>query len=145
MKNKTYLLNTLLIIITALGLLAMAIVHALLPYAILPQANIPNLVLLSMVVLVLEHYISPNSKRCYVCIPVFSALTFALLPLASGYAAAGEVWKLALSGCIIFTACTWLFTSMTQRISSGPVGKLAPLVSAACLCFAAQCFAGILL
>jgi len=146
MKTKTYLLNTVLIVLTALTLLSFVLIRSfILPAAMLPKANIPNLALLSLTALVAEHYIHPGSKRCYVCIPVFSALTFALLPLASGYAAAVEVWKIALGGCVVFTACTWLFTAMVDRLSSGPAAKAAPLICAAGLYFALQILSGMLL
>jgi len=87
----------------------------------------------------------PFSKRCYVCIPVFSAAAFALLPFAAGYAPMSEIWKIALGGCAVFTACTWLFTAMVDRLSSGPACKAAPLISAVGLYFAAQVLSGMLL
>ena len=52
---------------------------------------------------------------------------------------------LALAGGVVFTATTFLFSSMTERIASGPVKKLAPIVSAAGLWLAAQCLTGIFL
>ena len=145
MKTKTYLLNTVLIVVLALALLAMVLVRTFMPGAMIPKANIPNLVLLSLAALVIEHYIHPGSKRCYVCIPVFSALAFALLPYVAGYAPLAELWKIALSGCVVFTACTWLFTAMVDRLSSGPAYKAAPLMSAVSLYFAAQILSGMLL
>lgn len=57
----------------------------------------------------------------------------------------GECWKLALVGGIVFTAVTWLFSSMVNRLASGAQAKAAPLLSALGLYLAVQCFAGILL
>ncbi len=56
--------------------------------------------------------------------------------------ALGEVWKLALRGTLTFCAATWLFDTITDRISTGPAAKLAPIASALCLYLAALIFMG---
>lgn len=142
MKNKTYLLNTLLAGIVAVALLIGVLVKTFQPAAILPQLSIPNLVLVALAALLADHFIAPNAPRCYICIPVFSAITFGLLPFAACFVGAGEALKLAVLGCVVFTAVTWIFSSMTDRISSGPAARFAPFVSALGLYLAAQCFMG---
>ena len=145
MKNKTYILNTLLCAVLALALLAAILVRTFAPNMILPQLNIPNMVLISLVALLLDHYLAPGAKRCYICIPVFSAMTFGLLPWAAAFANGMQALTLALAGGITFTATTWLFTSIQDRLSSGPQSKAAPFLSALGLYLAAQCLAGIFL
>lgn len=145
MKEKTYMLNTFLALILGVVLLAMVIVRTFFPAVILPQADIPNLVLISLIALVVDHYLAPGAKRCYICIPVFSAVTFGLLPFVAGYAALGEAVKLAIAGGIVFTATTWVFTAIQERLSSGPAAKASAFFSAVSLYMAAQCFAGIFL
>lgn len=145
MKNKTYTLNTLLAVILGLMLLIAVLVSTFAPRIILPQLDIPNLVLISLTVLLADHYLAPGAKRCYICIPVFSALTFGLLPFAACFVGAGEAVKLAVLGGAVFTAVTWLFSSMADRISSGPAAKLAAPVSAVSLYLACQCFMGMFL
>ena len=144
MKNKTYTLNTLLAAILGAALLACVLVRTFLPRMILPELDIPNMVLLSLVALVADHYAAPGAKRCYICIPVFAAIAFGLLPFAACFVGALEALKLALLGGVIFTAVTWLYTTMVDRISSGPVAKAAPIISALGLYLAVQCFAGLL-
>lgn len=145
MKNKTYTLNTLLAAILGAALLACVLVRTFLPRIILPELDIPNMVLLSLVALLADHYVAPGAKRCYICIPVFAAITFGLLPFAACFVGALEALKLALAGGVIFTVITWLYTTMMDRLSSGPMAKAAPVVSALGLYLAVQCFAGILL
>ena len=145
MKNKTYLLNTLLAAVVAAGLLTGLLVKVFLPAAVLPVLNIPNLTAISLAALLLGHFLAPGAKRCYICIPVFAALTFGLLPWAAGFTAGAEVLKYTLGGCGVFTAVTWLFSSMTERMASGCNSKLAAIVSALGLYLAVQAFAGILL
>ena len=145
MKNKTYLLNTFLAAVVAIYLLVCLFVRAFCPAVILPKANIPNLVLLSLIALVLEHYLVPGAKRCYICIPVFSALTFGLLPFAAVFAGGMEALKLALVGGVVFTVTTWLFTTIQERLSTGPAAKASAFFSAVSLYMAAQCFVGIIL
>ena len=145
MKKNTYILNTLLALVVFAALLIAVIVRTVSPAVIIPVWNIPNLVLISLLTLLLDHYISPNTKRCYLCIPVFAAITFSLLTWVSGFIAGTDVWKIALVGGIVFTATTWLFTSIQDRLSSGPAAKAAPILSAFALYLAVQGFMNIFL
>ena len=145
MKNKTYILNTLLAAVLGLALLVAVFVRTFNPNIIIPSLDIPNLVLISLVALVADHYLAPGAKRCYICIPVFSALTFGLLPFAACFVGMGEAVKLAVVGGAVFTLVTWLFSSIQERLSSGPAAKAAPVLSALGLYLAFQCFAGMIL
>lgn len=138
MEKKTYTLNTLLAGILGVFLLAEVLVCTFAPAVILPELDIPNMVLISLIALLADHYLAPGAKRCYICIPVFSAITFGLLPFAACLAGAMEALKLALIGGIVFTVITWLFTSMTDRLSSGPAAKASPVICSLCLYLAAQ-------
>jgi len=143
MKNKIYVLNTLLAAVVGIALLAIVIVRSFLPALIIPRVTIPNLVILSLIALVLDHYIASGAKRCWICIPVFAVITFGVLPCAAGYVLPNEAWKIALLGGAVFTVTAWLFTSIQDRISSGPSAKAAPVISAVGLYFAAQCLQSI--
>jgi len=145
MKNRTYLLNTILAAVVGIAMLAIMLVHTFLPNFIIPKASIPNLVLLSLIALVLDHYLAKGAQRCYICIPVFALIAFGLLPWVAGYVNANGMWRLAIAGAAVFTAATWLFTTMCDRLSSGPACKAAPLISALGLYLAAQCLTNILL
>ena len=139
---KKYMLNTLLAGVATVALLALVIARAVCPILVLPGFDIPNLVLISLIALLLDHYLVKGAPRCYICIPVFAFLTFALLPLAAGFAAPVEALWLGVKGCVTFTVTTWLFSSMADRISTGPSAKLAPVMSALGLYLASQCLMG---
>ena len=145
MDKKTYTLNTILAILLGAVLLAYVLVRTFLPNFIIPALDIPNMVLISLAALVLDHYLAPGAKRCYICIPVFSALTFGLLPFAACFVGALEAVKLGLYGGIVFTGVTWLFSSVQDRISSGPAAKAAPVVSAMGIYLAIQALMGMFL
>ena len=145
MKNKTYILNTVLIAVLGIAALAAALVRTFAPIIIIWELNIPNMVALSLAALLLDHYIAPGAKRCYICIPVFSALAFGLLPWAACFAAGAEAVKLGIVGGVVFTVTTWLFSSIQERLSSGPAAKAAPFMSAFGLWLAAQALVGIIL
>ena len=142
MKKNTYTLNTLLAMILGAMLLTAVLVRTFAPRIILPELDIPNMLLISLIALLADHYLAPNADHCYICIPVFSALTFGLLPFAACFVGALEALKLGILGCIVFTATSWLFTSMADRLSTGPAAKAAPFVSALGLYLAAQCLMG---
>jgi len=145
MKDKTYLLNTLLAAVLGCALLAAVLVRTFAPIIIIPELNIPNMVLLSLVALLLDHYLAPGAKRCYICIPVLSAVSFGLLPWAACFVGVIEAVKLAVAGGIVFTVTTWLFSSIQERLSSGPNCKAAAAISAVGLYLAVQSFTGIIL
>ncbi len=145
MKKNTYTLNTLLAIVLGAALLWAVVVRTFMPRVILPELDISNMVLISLAALVLDHYLAPDAKRCYICIPVFSAITFGLLPFAACFVGAVEALKLAVAGGVIFTAMTWLFSSVQDRLSTGPAAKAAPVVSAFGLYLAIQALMGMIL
>ena len=145
MKNRTYVLNTFLAAVLGLYLLAAIIIRTFCPQIILPKANIPNMVLLSLIALVLDHYLAPGAKRCYICIPILSAITFGLLPYTAAFVTPAIALKLAVVGGLVFTITTWLFSTIQDRLSSGPAAKASAFFSAVSLYMASQCFIGMIL
>ena len=143
MKNKTYTLNTVLTAVLAAGLAVMGVLRAVSPQLILMQFDIVSITGISLIALVLDHYLAKGAKRCYICIPVFAALSFGILPFAAGMVALKNILGLAASGAAIFTLCTFAFTSIQDRLSSGPAARLAPIMSAFGIWLAVQAFAGI--
>lgn len=145
MKDKKWILNTILAIVCFIALLVMIIVKTFAPIIVLPELSITNLALVSLAALVLDHYIARGAKRCYIMIPVFSFLTFFLLPYGACFVNAMEAVRLGVTGMVIFTLLTFLFTSIQDRISSGPARIVSPVISAFCLYLALQCFSGIVI
>ena len=143
MKNKTYTLSTVLIAVLAAVLAAMVLIRTFAPQIILPIFDIPTLTAISLAALVLDHYLAKGAKRCWICIPLFAALSFGILPWAAGMVAVKYLLGLALTGAVVFTLCTFVFTSIQDRLSSGPAAKLAPIMSALGIWLAVQAFAGI--
>lgn len=143
MKENKFFLNTALAVILFVILLVAAFIRAFAPGIIIPELDVPALVLISLVALLADHYVTGGAKRCYICIPLLSALTFGLLPFAACFTGLWEALKLGLIGGAVFTAVTWIYSSMQDRISTAPaVSKLAPLLSAFGLFLASQIFAG---
>ena len=143
MKNKTYTLNTVLTAVLTAVLAAMVVLRTFAPQIILPIFDIPTLTAISLAALVLDHYLAPNAKRCWICIPVFAALSFGVLPMVAGLVRVENAMGLMVNGCVIFTVTTFVFTSIQDRLSSGPAAKLAPIMSAFGIWLAVQAFAGI--
>lgn len=145
MKDKTFFLNTVLALVLGIALLAVIVIRVFVPVAFLPNPGIPDLVLLSLIAVLIDHYLAAGAKRSYGRIFGLAVLTFALLPLAAGYAAGMMVLKLAVTGGVVFTAVVWLFSSMQDRMRSGSGSKLTPVICALALYLASQCFAGMIL
>ena len=145
MKEKTFLLNTLLAAVLGVALLAAMVTKTFLPWLCMPAVNIPLVAGISLLALLLDCYLAPGAQRNWIAIVVLSAASFGLLPLAAGYVEAAQAGMLALVGGVVFTALTWLFTFSAERMASGRAGKVAPVMTALCLFLACQCFAGMIL
>ena len=145
MKNRTYFLNSALAVVVTVALVICVMLRTFCPWVIIPELNIPNMALLSLIALLADHYIAKGAKRCYIYILIFSAMTFGVLPYAAGFAAGWDVLKLALVSGAVFTLLTFLYSSIQERLSSGPNAKAAPLLSAFGLYLAFQVFANIIL
>ncbi|MBR2131553.1 MAG: hypothetical protein IJ955_03285 [Oscillospiraceae bacterium] len=145
MKENQYCLNTCLTVVLFITLAAAHIARVVAPAIVLPTLNLPNMVLVSVIALLADYYIFPRAPRCYICIPVLSIASFGILPLMAGFACEHNFWKFGLVGGIVFTVCTWLFSSVADRLSSGPSVKAAAFLSALGIYLAAQGFTGMIL
>ena len=145
MKNKTYFLSSMLAVVLGVALVTCVIIRTVSPAVIIPDLDIPNMVLLSVLALLLEHFIAKGNPRCYWAIALFGAVSFAVLPLMAGFACVHTFWKLGIIGGVVFTITTFLFTSATERLLTGPKARLAVILTAFGIWLASQGFAGILL
>ena len=145
MKNNKYLLSTILAVVVFAACAIALLVRVWIPAAVIPPLNIPNMVTLSVIALLIEHFLTTGNPRCYICIPVFGALVFGILPLMAGFACQHDFWKYGLVGGAVFTAVTFLFTSAQDRLLTGPKAEAAMTVTAIGIWLAFQCFAGIIL
>ena len=145
MKNNKYLLSTILAVVVFAACVTCMLIRVWQPAAVLPVLNIPSMVALSLIALLLEHFLTKGNPRCYICIPAFGALAFGILPLVAGFACQHTFWKFGLVGAVVFTVTTFLFTSAQDRLLTGPKAKAAMVITAIGIWLASQCFAGIIL
>jgi hypothetical protein len=145
MKGNKYVLNTVLAVVLGMALLACVLIRTFAPAVIIPKMSIPNLALICLVTLLVDHYLTRGAQRNYLFVAVLAVVSFGLLPLAAGMAELAQAWKLALVGGGLFTVLTFLFTSVQDRLSSGPAAFAAPMLSAFGLYLAVQGLANILI
>ena len=145
MKNNKFFLPVILVAVLFAALMSAMILRICLPQMILPPINIPNIVLLSVVALLLEHFLAKDNRRCYISISVIGTIAFAVLPWVAGFASVQNFWKIGLVGGIAFTAVSYLFTSAEKRLKTGPQAPAALIVTGLGIYLASQCFVGILL
>ena len=142
MNEKKYTLPTALIGVMFAFSMAFVLVRTFLPNFIIPELDVPNMVAVSLIALLADYYLAPGAKRCYFCVAAFGALSFGLLPFAACFVGGMEALKLGITGGVVFTVTTWLFSSIADRISTGPEAKAAPVMSAFGLYLAAQILMG---
>lgn len=145
MKKNKFLLSVSLVVVLFVALAAGLMVRVWLPAAIIPPLNIPNMVLLSVLALLLEHLFAKGNPRCYWAVAFFGAVSFAVLPLMAGFACVHTFWKLGIVGGVVFTVTTFLFTSATDRLLTGPKARLAVILTGVGIWLASQCFTGIII
>ncbi len=145
MRNNNYLRNILLAVVVGAAALAALLCKTFLPAAILPEWNIPYLLGLTCLALILNHYLGSGGTYCWICSALLAAATFGLLPWCAGIVNTSELWKMALVGGGVYLLANGLFDSITERISSGPAGKGAAVMTGFVLFLAGQCFAGMIL
>lgn len=140
MKNRTTILNTSLAAVLGVVLLISIVVKTVSPHFILPEINIPYIAAVSLVALVITHFVT-TEEGCQICEAVLAAVTFAVLPWAAGLAAA-PIWKLAIVGGGVFAGLNMMFTAMEKRMELADTCKYAVIPGAFGLFLAFQCFAG---
>ena len=145
MKDKTFRLNTILTIVLEIVLFAAILIRVFVPIMMLPKLDIPNMVLISLIALLADHYLSADHERNYVWILVLAVLAFGLLPWVAGFVSGLGILKTAIVGGLVFTAVAWMFSSVQERVQSGASSKVTLIVCAVGIYLAAQCFAGMIL
>ena len=145
MRKNPYLINILLAGILAAISLGFLIARLVLPMVVLPAWNLPNLIILCMLALVADAYLSENVQGCWVLKGILAGITIALLPVAAGLIPASEGWTLLIAGTLVFMGCERMFHFAVDRLRSGPAGKLAPLSAGLTMCLMGQIFCGMVL
>ena len=118
-RNRSLLLNVILAAVVGLACLCVLLWRTFAPATVLPELNVPVVTALSLAALVVERYLAPGARRAWV--------------------------PLILLGGAVFAVTAMLYTSMADRLSSGPVCRAAPVLSAFLLFLAGQCLTGLLL
>ena len=145
MKNNKFLLHILLSAVLFVALAVCLLVRVFQPAAIIPPLNIPNMVLLSLIALLVEYFLTGGNPRCYWFTALFGALSFGILPLMAGFACVHDFWKIGLIGGCVFSVTTFFFTSGLERLLTGPKARCAVVLICVGIYLVAQGFAGILI
>lgn len=140
MKNRTTILNSVLAAVLGVALLISIIVKTVSPHYILPEMNIPYIAAVSLVALVITHFVK-TEESCPICQALLAVVTFAVLPVAADLATA-PIWKLAIVGGVVFAVLNAMFTAMEKRMELADTCKYAVIPGAFGLFLACQCFAG---
>ncbi len=143
MEKKSFVLNVLLAAVLGAGLLVGIIWSAMVPNVVLADLEIPAIAALVLIALVIEYLWKGTQKRAWAAQIVLAAVTFAILPLAAGYAGAGI--GLILCGTAVFAVLTFVFDSVAERLDVTCDCKCAMIPTAFVMYLACQCFMGMIL
>ena len=145
MRKNEYLVNILLAVIMALMMVGFLVARTVYPILLLPARSIPNLIIACVMALVAAEYLNPGAKYNWFCSAILAGLTLGLFPFVAGIAEVEEIWLLVLTGTASFLFTERMFTSILDRIASGPRARLAPLSAGLVICLIGQIFAGMIL
>lgn len=144
MKKNALKLNVLLAAVTGAACLALMLMGVFAPMAIPFKFDLTMMLGLSLIALTAEAYWGPAQRYPWPVTVVLGGVTFALLPWCAGVAGAVPAWKLGLCGAVVFGIAALLYSSIRERIATGPAAPLAPAGSALMLFLAGQCLIGLL-
>ena len=143
MEKKNFVLNVLLAAVLGAGLLVGMVWKAFQPNVVLADLELPAIAALVLIALVIEYLWKGTQKRAWAVQIVLAAITFAVIPFAAGYAGTGI--GLILCGTVMFTALTWIFDSVAERLDVTCDCKCAMIPTAFVMYLACQCFMGMIL
>ena len=143
MEKKNFVLNVLLAVVLGAGLLVGMVWRAFQPNVVLADLELPVIAALILIALVIEYLFKGTQKRAWAVQIVLAAITFAVIPFAAGYAGTGI--GLILCGTVMFTALTWIFDSVAERLDVTCDCKCAMIPTAFVMYLACQCFMGMIL
>ena len=143
MEKKNFVLNVLLAVVLGAGLLVGIVWKAFQPNVVLADLELPAIAALVLIALVIEYLWKGTQKRAWAVQIVLAAITFAVIPFAAGYAGTGI--GLILCGTVMFTALTWIFDSVAERLDVTCDCKCAMIPTAFVMYLACQCFMGMIL
>ena len=143
MEKKNFVLNVLLAVVLGAGLLVGMVWKAFQPNVVLADLELPAIAALVLIALVIEYLWKGTQKRAWAVQIVLAAITFAVIPFAAGYAGTGI--GLILCGTVMFTALTWIFDSVAERLDVTCDCKCAMIPTAFVMYLAWQCFMGMIL
>ena len=143
MEKKSFVLNVLLAVVLGAGLLVGVVWSAFQPNVVLSNLDIPAMAALVLIALLIEYLWKGTGKRAWAVQIVLAAITFAVIPFAAGYAGTGI--GLILCGTAMFTALTWIFDSVAERLDVTCDCKCAMIPTAFVMYLACQCFMGMIL
>ena len=143
MEKKNFVLNVLLAVVLGAGLLVGMVWKAFQPNVVLADLELPAIAALVLIALVIEYLWKGTQKRAWAVQIVLAAITFAVIPFAAGYAGTGI--GLLLCGTVMFTALTWIFDSVAERLDVTCDCKCAMIPTAFVMYLACQCFMGMIL
>ena len=143
MDQTNFVLNVLLAVVLGAGLLVGMVWKAFQPNVVLADLELPAIAALVLIALVIEYLWKGTQKRAWAVQIVLAAITFAVIPFAAGYAGAGI--GLILCGTAMFTALTWIFDSVAERLDVTCDCKCAMIPTAFVMYLACQCFMGMIL
>ena len=143
MEKKNFVLNVLLAVVLGSDNLVGMVWKAFQPNVVLADLELPAIAALVLIALVIEYLWKGTQKRAWAVQIVLAAITFAVIPFAAGYAGAGI--GLILCGTVMFTALTWIFDSVAERLDVTCDCKCAMIPTAFVMYLACQCFMGMIL
>ena len=109
MRQSRHLLSLILVSILSVSLLVLVFVRTFIPVVILPKFDISSIMIVSLLALVVNYYLSEEDSHLSVI--AFAFVAFGVLPFVTGFVTILDALLLALKGGITFTAVMFVFNS----------------------------------
>lgn len=142
--NRRYVKSIIYIVIVTIASLVALVAHSFFPDIMFPSVSIPMIVLFAALSEMLSFYLKINDDGCPFVSALFASVATVVLPLLARVDFKQSVWIVLLVSYAVYLLVDIIYSSISDRMKSGPKAIFAPAVNCLMLYLASEAFMGIL-
>ena len=144
MMKQRYLKSIIYIGIITIASLVALVSNSFFPDIMFPSISIPMFVLFAALAQMLAYYLKIDDEGCPFVSALFASIASVVLPLLARFDLRHSAWIMLLVSYAVYLAIDFIYSSMADRMKSGPKAILAPAVNCLLLFLASEAFMGLL-
>lgn len=143
MMSQRYLKCIIYIAIITIASLVALVSNSFFPDIMFPSISIPMLVLFAALAQMLAFYLRIDDEGCPFLSAMFASIATVTLPLLARVEFKHSIWIMFIVSYAVYVAVDFIYSSIADRMKSGPKAILAPAVNCLLLFLASEAFMGL--